>query len=494
MRSANHTHGTRFNTGRSVLLSSQSNPPTNPNSISTNASETASQLRVALLKKSQQRQRLQTVHTASNPVANNDLNSDVAVPPVAPRRCNLNEANKLALYQLIEVYQPAGPEHWKRIAVEFNKTQSTKRNWQALKKHYLDTVRRATVRPSGSAQKPEELDLALNLEEHLTGEYSGTILGSRNNRSRPGVGSGNNNNNNNNSSASNNVNSATHNDELYYEEEEEEQEAAIDSDINNSNETQESTLATFAVNSDVRLDGIRAQEVQAAQNIISIVNNHHLVPASESKHCDSKTNYVSQLTSSTITSSQVPPAASAASRNGGSHTNRAFANPLNNNYALPSASIAPQSHTVAASTAPRIAPPAAAAPVPSMPTSIVQITRGSNVRRSTDDPAGNTTSTKRARLDVELIKFVQQLSAKTAASGNNNNNNSSGGGNVQEFQQLVLNVQSQCQQMLQQQQQHFCTLLVNVLTKGNSGEPVNATSSNLNTNNSTTSNTSSNPI
>jgi hypothetical protein len=166
-----HPHGTR---SKNKITSRTANGITGRNGSSNNSNELKnaddndSSTRIpSILNQLQQQLRLQQEQKATGASKSNPT----------PKKPNLTYADRAVLYRLMEIYKPIGNEMWQKVAIEYNKTQTVKRDWRALKRHYTDMVRKALVKPSGETNRSVELERVLQIEDALNSDFAGELLG-----------------------------------------------------------------------------------------------------------------------------------------------------------------------------------------------------------------------------------------------------------------------------------------------------------------------------
>jgi hypothetical protein len=261
---------------------------------------------------------------------------------------------------LIEIYNPTDAEQWKIIAREFNTTLPTNRAWHALRKHYTDAVRRSRLkRFSDSLSESSQQSGAVN----LNGETDAVV--------------------NSESLLLDNINNC----------------------FANTNENKNTSVKT----ADNQFNNVNAHKVQAAQNIISIVNHntiYQVTSLEEAKeHADASTTISSNRNNCSIS---------------GSKCIRAL--PTTTTTSVPA----------------------------TMPVSIIQISRGNNIRQAPDYPAATRTgSNKRARLNEELTNSgSNQLHNSDAPPLTSSVNNAplSSNNSIDALRQVVYNYHLQYQQ------------------------------------------------
>ena len=345
-----HPHGTRLNSRNTTVPTA---PPIR-NSLNsaidfTTTSSPAAQLSQALVQskilKQKQLQLQKQIKEAKSQIKNKLPEAGVQQKPV--KQPNLSENDRLVLYHLIEVHKPLGSEQWKVVAIEFNKTQPTKREWKCLKKHYSDMVRRATMKPSGQSQRSAELERVLELEEQLTESYDGG-------------------------------------------------DSVIDAISSNT------------------MDNV---EFQFSDDLSDKMENKHR-DESNFINLETKEGPAATLSSISSSSAHVP----------GPENIFNITNTVNSQPAI------------AANT-------------------IVEISRKGTLKRGETTVASGVTN-KRARLDTELVKLVQQMTSE------NNSNSSNTDSSSSEMQKMMFNLQTQSQQMMltfQQQQQQLTNLIVSLV-------------------------------
>jgi hypothetical protein len=346
-------------------------------------------------------------------------------PPPRPNPVklpNLSTADKTFLYHLIDVYKPVGTELWKVVGAEFNKSQPVKRTWVSLRKHYNDSLRRATQKVSGQHQRSPELQRVMDLEANLTGEYCGSVISSEQN---------------NNYSSNKNINYSN----------------IIDIDDGDANNNVIDGLVNYTTydnnNNNNNDDDWDCVEQEITNELQVNKQNNESVNAKNAVEANAAQNLVNIY---------------AVGNNGNNNgNNHSLPRVTTSNTTLPSGMIATTTSSLSSD----------------IPT-IVQISRGSVVKRTTDLP--NTSSAvsataKRARLDTELVKLVQLMSAQEEAAAASKSNSvnattpTSSVGELQQFMQSIMQ-QQQLQQEAQQdrydkqvrhQQEQFTNMMLAVL-------------------------------